>query len=651
MPDATPVRILVVDDTTGTRYALVRMLQKARYQVLEATTGKEALQLAAEHPDLIILDINLPDVDGYEVCRQVKSDPATSSIPVMHTSATFVGTENRAAGLERGADGYLTWPIEPRELIAHIEALLRMRRAEREARDKEELLRVTLSSIAEAVIATDRDAHVTFLNPMARTLTGWSHEEAVGKVVSDVFHVVNEQTRQPIDNPAQKVLRQDRGVERVNHAVLMARDGTERPIDDSASPILDPDGNVVGAVMVFRDVTEQRKVEQALREASQRKDEFLAMLAHELRNPLAPIRNALEVLNLLGGKQQAEQQARATIERQLDHLVRLVDDLLDVSRITRGLIQLQKELIDLSVIISRAIESSRPLIDARRHALELSLPDASLPIHADPVRLAQVFLNLLNNAAKYTPAGGRIGLEVAVDITPDRGRIGRVRVWDTGVGIAPEMVDKVFDLFTQVDHTLERSEGGLGIGLTLVRRLTEMHGGTVTCSSVGPGQGSEFLVSLPLATDDRAAPSLAGPQATTPQVHAGSGRRILVVDDNRDSAESLATLLRLLGNDVRTAYEGRQALVVAGSYRPDVVLLDLGLPGLNGYEVAKQIRSLPGLVDAGVIALTGFGTDEDKVMTRQSGFDDHLVKPVDFDSLKRLLTSLQSAPRRSRSPV
>jgi PAS domain S-box-containing protein len=651
MPDATPARILVVDDTLGTRYSLVRMLQKARYDVREATTGKEALRLALEGPDLIILDINLPDVNGYEVCRQVKSDPSTSSIPIMHMSATYVGTENRATGLERGADGYLTWPVEPRELLANIEALLRTRRAERAAREQEELLRVTLSSIAEGVIATDRGGHVTFLNPMARTLTGWSHEEAVGKDVSEVFHSVSEQTRQPIDNPAQKVLRDERGVNRVNHAILIARDGTERPIDDSASPILDPDGNVVGAVMVFRDVTEQRKVEQALREASQRKDEFLAMLAHELRNPLAPIRNALEVLNLLGGRQPAEQQARAMIERQVDHLVRLVDDLLDVSRITRGLIQLQKEPIDLSVIISRAIESSRPLIDARRHALELSLPDVRLPVQADPVRLAQVFLNLLNNAAKYTPAGGRIGLEVAVDVAADRSRIGRVRVWDTGIGIAPEMAEKVFDLFTQVDHTLERSEGGLGIGLTLVRRLTEMHGGTVTCSSVGPGQGSEFLVSLPLASDDTPDANFGGPQAITLQGLAAAGRRILVVDDNRDSAESLATLLRLLGNDVRTAYEGRQALVVAGSYRPDAVLLDLGLPGLNGYEVAKHIRTLPGLVDSVVVALSGFGTDADKVMTRQSGFDDHLVKPVDFDSLKRLLNSLHTGPRESRSPI
>jgi PAS domain S-box-containing protein len=642
MPDTTPARILVVDDTIGTRYSLVRMLQKARYDVREATTGNQALELAAERPDLIILDINLPDVDGYEVCRQVKSDPATASIPIMHMSATYVGTENRAAGLERGADGYLTWPIEPRELIAHVEALLRMRRAERAARDKEELLRVTLSSIAEAVIATDRDGRVTFLNPMAQTLTGWPQQEAVGKVLADVLHVVNEHTRQPIDNPAQRVLGQERDVEMVNSAVLIARDGTERPIDDSASAIRDPDGNVVGVVMVFRDVTEQRKVEQSMREASQRKDEFLAMLAHELRNPLAPIRNALQVLNLVGSQEPKAQQARAMIERQVDHLVRLVDDLLDVSRITRGLIQLQKERIDLSVIVARAVESSRPLIDARRHVLEVTLPEASLPVHADAVRLAQVFLNLLNNAAKYTPAGGRISLTVTVDGAPDRGETARVRVCDTGVGIAPEMIDKVFDLFTQVDHTLERSEGGLGIGLTLVRRLAEMHGGSVTCWSAGPGQGSEFLVSLPLAKDEPSALGPAGSHSAALQILSRSGRRILVVDDNRDSAESLATLLRLLGNDVRTAYEGRQALVVAGSYRPDLVLLDLGLPGLNGYEVARQVRSLPGLADSAIIALTGFGTNEDRALTRLSGFDDHLVKPVDFDSLKQLLTSLDA---------
>ena len=393
------------------------------------------------------------------------------------------------------------------------------------------------------------------------------------------------------------------------------------------------------------DITVRKQAETALREANRHKDEFLAMLAHELRNPLAPIRNAVQLLGLVGSKNPDAVEAREIIERQVEHLVRLVDDLLDVSRITRGLIKLQKQRVDLATVVTRAIESSRPLIDARRHALQVSLPDNPLPVDADPVRLAQVFLNLLNNAAKYTPEGGRIALTVArlpgpgdAGAARERGDV-VVRVRDTGMGIPTEMVPKIFDMFTQVESTLDRAEGGLGIGLTLVRRLAEMHGGSVEAFSPGPGQGSEFVVRLPLGVGEAPAGSpfeLGGESG-----HAvAPARRVLVVDDNRDSADSLATLLRLFGNDVRTAYEGRQALAVAGAYRPGVVLLDLGLPGLNGYEVARQLRTIPGLDRAVLVALTGFGTAEDLRQTQAAGFAHHLVKPVDFDALQRLLASL-----------
>jgi two-component system CheB/CheR fusion protein len=324
----------------------------------------------------------------------------------------------------------------------------------------------------------------------------------------------------------------------------------------------------------------------------------------------------------------------------VEHLVRLVDDLLDVSRITRGLIKLQKERIDLAVVLTRAVESSRPSLELRRHVLDVRLPDVSLPVQADAVRLAQVFWNLLNNAAKYTPEGGRIGLSVTVEEQAGLGRRAVVRVVDSGVGISQDMLSKVFDLFIQADHTIERSEGGLGIGLTLVRRLAEMHGGSVTCSSRGPGQGSEFTVTLPLAEDH---PSTVVGEAQEPssfRVVTMPGRRILVVDDNRDSAESLATLLRLSGNDVRTVYEGRQAVTVAGSYRPDLVLLDLGLPGLNGFEVAKRLRSMSGLENSVLVAVTGFATEAHRLRAREAGFDHHLVKPVDFDSLQQILMSL-----------
>jgi PAS domain S-box-containing protein len=639
MAESKTARILVVDDNEGMRYAMVRMLQKAGYHVREASTGTQALRLAADDTDLIILDINLPDVDGYEVCRIVKAAPSTASIPVMHMSATYVGSENRATGLERGADGYLTWPIGPRELVANVEALLRTRRAERATREKEELLRVTLASIGEAVIATDQQGLITFINPMTESLSGWSQEEATGKPLGAVFRIVDEQTGRPIANPGETALRESRRVRLANQAVLIARDESGRPIDGSAAPIRDADGGGVGVIVVFRDVTDMRRADQASREANQRKDEFLAMLAHELRNPLAPIRNGLQILKLVDSKESTAHQAQAMIERQVEHLVRLVDDLLDVSRLTRGLIQVHKEQTELSEIIRRAIESSRPLIELRRHVLEVSLPEAHLPVYADPVRLAQVFLNLLNNAAKYTPPGGRIEVVVTPETVRGRVQSALVQVKDTGRGIASEMLHKIFDLFTQVERGIDRSEDGLGIGLTLARRLAEIHGGSIMCSSPGPGQGSVFEVRLPLSEEVPSGANGMTQAADAVPAAPAEARRILIVDDNRDAAESLAMLLRLMGNVVQTVHDGPQAPETAGKFRPDVVLLDLGLPGMNGFEVAKELRRMPHLSNPLLVAITGFGTDSDRRQSELAGFDHHLVKPVDIQSLQQILAA------------
>ncbi len=387
--------------------------------------------------------------------------------------------------------------------------------------------------------------------------------------------------------------------------------------------------------------------EEALKEADQRKDEFLAMLAHELRNPLAPISNALSLIrHQRANVHEGVRRASEMIERQVEHMIRLVDDLLDVSRITRGLINLHRETVDLTSVLNRAVESSRPIIDARRHQLKMHLPDQALYVDGDPVRLAQVFWNLLNNAAKYTPQGGRISVHVEAtgsrtppSIEPHTisSAIGEVviRVTDTGVGIPPHMLPKVFELFTQVERTLDRAEGGLGIGLTLVRRLVEMHGGRVEARSAGPGSGSEFEVRLPLVRLGARAPLPIAQITAGPDSEARL--RILIVDDNRDSAESLASLLRIHGNDVCTAYEGLQALAVAEDYHPEVILLDLGLPGINGFEVAKQMRLSPVLADTTIVAITGFGTENDRRLSRDAGFDYHLVKPVDFTILQRLL--------------
>ena len=372
--------------------------------------------------------------------------------------------------------------------------------------------------------------------------------------------------------------------------------------------------------------------------ADQHKNEFLSMLAHELRNPLAPIRNAVHILRMRGTEEPQLQSIRDMIDRQVQQLVRLVDDLLDISRITRGKIRLQTEPVDLTTVVARAVETSRPLIEARRHDLHVTLPDESLHVEGDPVRLAQVLGNLLNNAAKYTEEGGRITL--AVEQTNGEAVL---RVRDTGVGIPPEMLRSVFDLFTQVDRSLDRSQGGLGIGLTLVQRLVEMHGGRVQAYSAGPNQGSEFVVFLPLLGHEPVQKASVNGTATAP---AGCPRcRVLVVDDNADAAESLALLLQFAGHDVRVCHEGAAALAEAETFQPEVVLLDIGLPGMDGYEVARRLRAQPDLDKTLLVALTGYGQAEDLCRSRDAGFDRHLVKPADPEVLAAMFAEVPAVSR------
>jgi signal transduction histidine kinase/CheY-like chemotaxis protein len=384
------------------------------------------------------------------------------------------------------------------------------------------------------------------------------------------------------------------------------------------------------------DIAERERAEDALKEADRRKNEFLAMLAHELRNPLAPIRNALQIIRM--SKQEPAPEVRygyGVLERQVETMVRLIDDLLDVSRITSGKIQLETQTMDLESVVARAVEGARPLIDARHHTLETSPAPIPVLVQVDPVRMAQVFWNLLNNAAKYTPEGGKIKLQV------DAGEEAIVRIRDTGMGILPPMLPKIFDLFTQMERTLDRADGGLGIGLTLVRRLTELHGGTVQAFSDGPGQGSEFVVRLPLAKT-AAVPTTELPAANGPTA-APSGRRILVVDDNRDSAQSLAMLLRHYGNDVRTANDGERGLNEAAAFSPDIVLLDIGLPGMNGLEVCRRLRGKSTGDGPLIVAMTGYGQEEDRRLSREAGFDAHLVKPLDLQELQELLSRPKSS--------
>ncbi|MGO9470405.1 MAG: ATP-binding protein [Isosphaeraceae bacterium] len=513
--------------------------------------------------------------------------------------------------------------------------------ARRRVEASQQWLTAVLSSIGDAVIATDSQGRATFLNPVAEILTGWESREAVGRSLTDIFRIVTEETGVPVENPVNRVLREGVIVALANHTILIARDGAERPIDDSGAPIREKGGAIIGVVLVFRDITERKRLEQERRrrllelaEANRRKDEFLAMLAHELRNPLAVISNAVQLSSLTGVQDQINW-CMEVINRQVKVLSRLIDDLLEVSRITRGKIQLRKEPLDVAIIVHSAIESVRPLIEAREHKVTVKIAPEPLLVEADPVRLEQVLANLLTNAAKYTDIGGQIWLsaewaEEAIVI----------KVRDAGIGIAPEQLPWIFELFAQGHHTLARSEGGLGIGLTLARALLEMHGGSVTATSAGPGKGSEFVVRLPAVVPPTADPTAPTTQAEpVPQ----RGSRILVIDDNLDLAHGLANLLKLLNHEVWIAPDGPAGLEAARGHRPEVVLLDIGLPGMDGYQVAEQLRREDFGRDLLLIAVTGYGNEEDRRRARFAGFDQFVTKPVDHATLLALLAAPGSA--------
>jgi PAS domain S-box-containing protein len=616
-------------------------------------------------------------------------------------------------------------------------------------------LLVTLSCIGDAVITTDIKGRVTFLNPVAESLTGWM-QDAVGQPLDGVIRLINEDTRQPVEIPTVQALEEGRTLKLANHSLLIAKDGTERPISDSAALIRNDQDQVAGLVMVFRDIAERRKTERALAfslayandiiatlrepfvvldsdlrvktanrsfydsfhvsreetenrlvydlgngqwdipglrklldevltrnqsvhdyevehtfptlgrktmllnarpfppdskypelillavedvsalreraeelaDANRNKDEFLATLAHELRNPLAPIRNAVQYLGMEGLAETDAKAGREIISRQVAVMVRLIEDLLDLSRISRNTLDIRKQSVSLESILDGAVETSRPLILECGHELTVQLPRTPIELEADPVRLSQVVLNLLNNSARYTPRGGRIWL------TADReGSDAVIRVRDNGLGIAPEMLTHIFEMFTQVDRSLERSQAGLGIGLTLVRRLVDLHDGTIEARSEGLGKGSEFVVRLPL----RQPPLETTRAGDGPRAASLSGSRILVVDDNKDSAKTLGLLLRLKGNEIRTAYDGVEAVEAAETFHPDLVLLDIGLPKLNGYDVARIIRQQPWGRDMILVALTGWGQDEDRLRSQEAGFNFHVVKPVELAALESLL--------------
>lgn len=516
--------------------------------------------------------------------------------------------------------------------------------SQRRSEQHQEYLRTTLGSIGDAVITTDGEGRVTMMNAVAEELAGWKLAEAAGRPLDVIFNIVNEQSRQPVENPTTRALREGIIVGLANHTVLIAKDGTERPIDDSAAPIRGKDGAIFGCVLVFRDITDKKKMEDDLRQvaaelstANRKKDEFLATLAHELRNPLAPLRNALQLMQVADDDKEVVKQARVMMERQLSQMARLVDELMDISRISRGRIEIKKQRVELAAVVNDAVETSRPLIESMGHELIVTLPQQPIVLDADPTRLAQVFLNLLNNAAKYSERGGHIRLTVET-----QGNEISASVRDNGIGIPAEHLTRIFEMFTQVDRSLEKSQGGLGIGLNIAKRLVEKHGGRIEARSEGPGRGSEFIVHLPI---------LAGESVPQPVRHLEGAAtlktslRILIVDDNKDGAESLAMMLNIMGNETRIAHDGLEGIDAAEQFRPDVVLLDIGLPKLNGFEACRRIRKQPWSKDVAFIAVTGWGQEEDRRRSQEAGFAHHMVKPVHPQALMKLLTELQAAKR------
>lgn len=625
------------------------------------------------------------------------------------------------------------------------------------------LMATTLRSLGDAVISTDATGVVRFMNGVAEGLTGWSERDACGARLEEVFRIVHEQTREVVESPVAKVLREGCIVGLENDTVLIARDHTERPIEDSGAPIIEGT-ELVGVVLVFRDatghrayqralrdseqrfraaidavqgvvwtnspsgemlgeqpawtaltgqnfdqyqsfgwatavhpddsqstidawqsavresrpfvfehrlrrhdgqwrqfsvraiplfdahgairewvgvhidITDQREVEKhlrqteaALREVNSRKDVFLATLSHELRNPLAPIRNAASLLAKASLTTEAHERSRLIIVRQVAHMASLLDDLLDVSRITRGAFALKKEFVNLQSLLAEAVETARPLIDAKRHILKLEWPSDPIQVEADPIRLVQIATNLLTNAAKYTDPEGVITFRVT---TKDDEILMSIR--DTGIGLAPSMLTKVFEMFSQVEPEDGRTEGGLGIGLALVKGLVELHGGRIEVHSAGLERGSEFIVALPVVHADANGPARApSNDAENPFPH--GSRRVLVADDNKDGAESLAMLITASGHQVFIANSGPEALQMAATHQPHIAILDIGMPGMDGYQVANRIRSEPWGIHMTLIAVTGWGQEEDKKRSRQAGFDHHLTKPADPIKLEALI--------------
>jgi signal transduction histidine kinase len=561
------VNILLVDDQPARLLTYEAVLAELGQNLVTARSGLEALEkLMREEFAVVLLDVSMPDMDGFEAARLIHDHPRFERTPIIFVTGVHISELDRLKGYKVGAVDYVSIPVVPEILRSKVAVLVELYCKRRELRELNRNLALANERLAQANLAL-REERTRELEQFNATL------------------------------------------QRANEQLARANRSLQR------------------------EVSERARAEDALKEADRRKDEFLAMLAHELRNPLAPILNAVQLMRMdLSAKQLSW--SRDVIERQLSYLTRLVDDLLDVSRITRGKISLAREPVEVATLIARALETVAPLIEERGHHLEVQAPAEPLLLYGDPLRLTQALGNVLGNAAKYTNRGGHILLRVQ-----HAGEAVELRVCDDGVGIPAERLPLIFDLFTQLDSRSDYAQSGLGIGLALVRRLMQMHGGTVTAASEGSGRGSEFTIRLPLLPAE-AAPARAADGAVRAELAPVVGRRILVADDNPDALASLAEVLKLQGHEVFSAANGTLALECAERHRPDVALLDIGMPLLDGYEVARRIRAQPWGAQVTLLALTGWGQEPDRRRSQSAGFDQHLVKPLDLARLNELLGRL-----------
>jgi len=643
---ATAARILVAEDNADMRAYVTRLLRQ-HWTVVAVADGKQALEAARRDlPDLVVTDVMMPGMAGLELVRELRADRRTRAIPILALSAR-AGEETTVEGLRVGADDYLIKPFSASALVVRVESQLASARVRAQASAAVEQERQRLYSLfmdGPAAICTLRGDALVIELANSGVLDAWGKTDAIlGK---PLLEAVPELVGQGFDTLLREVMRS--GSPHHARAALARldknRDGSPLDLyfDFAFSPLRDGEGDITGALIFAFDVTEQvsarrtaeaarAEAEQARGEAeaaSRTKDEFLAMLGHELRNPLAPILTALDLMRVHAPA--SDELARVVIERQVGHLVRLVDDLLDVARITRGEVELRRQVVEMAAVVAKAIEMASPLLEQFEQNLTVDVASAGLAVDGDVSRLAQVVSNLLTNAAKYTERGGAIAIHAARE-----GAQVVLRVSDTGVGIAPEMLPLVFDMFAQERQSLARSRGGLGLGLAIVRNLVTAHGGTVSVHSEGRGCGSVFTVTFPAARSVLPGVAEATP-APAPSITSG-GLSILVVDDNEDAATMLALSLRRMGHVVRVAHDGPSGLRAAAELVPDVALLDIGLPVMDGYDLARRLRSEHGRERLRLVAVTGYGQAQDLDRSREAGFDLHLVKPVDRARLRAAL--------------